>query len=235
MYCRCLYSSGRITGKLRASPVNSDNVKMLAEAARKYQMAELLDCCDYFCTRGVDLNTKNVSGWLEFAYQYELEEFSKRCEAYVNRENIVEIIENLGGVDQLKSFPPSVAAKLLMCAANRQADPNPKSMLHRSKSMLHTSKLVRFAIQTDETTALLQHWFFKGCVSGQNLLVGSIVLSLQWKYGMGGRYVTSRPLIIAQQFCKQVADGGIVVYVCACMAQLVRLVICTAAANTDVH
>ena len=76
-FLNCVYSSHMNT------QINLNNVKMLTEAGRKYDMHELLTACDNFSTREVKLDEKSIFDWMPFAFEYELPDFSAKCKAYV--------------------------------------------------------------------------------------------------------------------------------------------------------
>lgn len=101
------------------SPISLDNVKMLTEAGRKYQMQTLLSASDDFCTRKVDLVDKAVLEWLGFAYEYDLPSFTRKCEQLVERSSVRDLIGHLSE-REVDALHRKVASKLLKCAASCQ-------------------------------------------------------------------------------------------------------------------
>lgn len=84
---KCVYSPFECD-----SQIHINNVKMLIEAARKYQMSGLLRACDNFCTQKVNLYDEVIFDWMAFAFEYELPAFSTRCKEYVMTEDTAALI-----------------------------------------------------------------------------------------------------------------------------------------------
>lgn len=106
-------------------PISEQNVKCLTEAARKYQLPNLLEACQEFCCNTISLgfvSFEPVIEWWHFAYQYDLQRFAEKCERRV-KESTAGVIHSLGGegkvLELLKSEEgQKIGAKLLVNAAN---------------------------------------------------------------------------------------------------------------------
>lgn len=101
-------------------PITLDNVKILTEAARKYQVPSLLAFSDNFCVEAAEVNSGSVIDWLKFAYDYDLPKFSLKCEEVVKRGDLQQMIGHLPEID-LEELPSRLAAKLLIRAAKSEA------------------------------------------------------------------------------------------------------------------
>lgn len=95
-----------------SSPFSLGNVKMLTEAARKYEMPMLLAGSDEFCCKTIEVKSGSVVEWLGFAHEYGLEKFSKKCEHAVKTFSLEQMIGHLTP-EQLEALPRKVAAKML--------------------------------------------------------------------------------------------------------------------------
>lgn len=82
--------------------LNAGNAKPLTEAARKYQMPQLLSASDKFCSLRVagTLDNTSILDWLEFALEYQLPLFSGKCEAYVKSKTSETIRSLLAKVEE---------------------------------------------------------------------------------------------------------------------------------------
>lgn len=99
--------------------INVDNIRVLAEAARKYQIEEILRACDVLGVQKIDVNISNAAEWLEFSYEYELEEFSRKCEEAVGPASYSVLVRKMGGAEGLSRLSDKAKTKLLLAAASQ--------------------------------------------------------------------------------------------------------------------
>lgn len=109
-FLNCIYSPAGIP-----IPISLDNVKMLTEAARKYQMPALMTASDMFCCQEVNLvGGGQVLDWLSFAYEYELQDFAKKCEQAVKMFSLDQLIGHFKTAEEIDALPKKVATQLLV-------------------------------------------------------------------------------------------------------------------------
>lgn len=99
-----------------SASITQNNVKMLTEASRKYQMPTLLAAIDEFCCQSVEVNSGNVVEWLLFAYEYGLQGLSRRCDRVMEKANLVQMIGHLTE-EELGSLSKDVTIKILKRAS----------------------------------------------------------------------------------------------------------------------
>lgn len=108
-----------------SSNVSLKNVKTLTEAARKYEMTELLAACGDFCMKKVELENTSVLDWYSFASEYDLQPFAGACQEYMTK-NTKEVAAFVVGTskEQLCNMPKSTIANMAWVFAKALAPPS---------------------------------------------------------------------------------------------------------------
>lgn len=132
-------------GPTGASVLSSKNVKPLTEAARKYQMPQLLKASDEFCAREVaaalELDSSSVLSWLAFALEYELPAFKRECKKFLD-ENVSDTINSfMCKIKEGSSVDNKALSHLLDSAQNKLHEAkNAKETLQWMVSASHGNK-----------------------------------------------------------------------------------------------
>lgn len=110
-FLKCVYSEITVFPE-----INLKNVKVLTEAARKYEMTKLLKACDNFSSSFVKLDSTSVLDWMVFAHEYGLPKLSSKCEAFIKSGDISEIFGSLIQRPFEDSIQSTVAVSILKTA-----------------------------------------------------------------------------------------------------------------------
>lgn len=114
---KCMYVPGALNvNNEEIFSVDANNLHNLVEAARKYQMPEVLEACDDYCCQKEQFLDSGIARLLGFACEYKLTKLFKKCEERLDRGNLAVIIRQAEGLDSLHDEAKS---KLLLAAAEK--------------------------------------------------------------------------------------------------------------------